>query len=162
MPAISVLFWLHTSSPRPSAWPQSLSRALHPQYLVPFTCQSASPEQHHYYYSTHDGQKYPRQNKTHIDTVRSCRNHGRSRSPRPPCTCPPARCCQAPPWNTGTALLHNILDSFGSSKEFLTLLFDTVTRSAHIHSLLVFVVCADAAVEGVSAAPAAVTFAHRG
>ena len=47
VPALSVLFWLHTSSPRPSAWPQSLSRALHPQYLVPFTCQSASPEHHH-------------------------------------------------------------------------------------------------------------------
>ena len=103
VPTLSVLFWLHTSSPRPSAWPQSLSRALHPQYLVPFTCQSASPEHHHYYHSTHDGQKY----KTHIDTVRSCRSHGRSRSPRPPCTCPPARCCPAPPWNTGTALLHN-------------------------------------------------------
>ena len=52
--------------------------------------------------------------------------------------------------------------SFGSSKEFLTLLFDTVTRSAHILSLRVSVVCADAAIEGVSAAPAAVTFAHRG
>ena len=57
VPALSVLFWLHTSSPRPSAWPQSFSRALHPQYLVPFTCQSASPEQHHYYHSTHDEQK---------------------------------------------------------------------------------------------------------
>ena len=44
----------------------------------------------------------------------------------------------------------------------LTLLYDTVTRSAHIHSLLVIVVCADAAIEGVSAAAAAVTFAHRG
>ena len=44
----------------------------------------------------------------------------------------------------------------------LTLLFDTVTSSAHILCLLVIVVCADAAIKGVSAAAAAVAFAHRG
>ena len=43
----------------------------------------------------------------------------------------------------------------------LTLLNDTVTRSAHVLSLVVSVDCADAAIEGVSAAPAAVAFAHR-
>ena len=55
-----------------------------------------------------------------------------------------------------------MFDTCDSTILIFTLLFDTVTRSAHILRLLVIVDSADAAIKGVSAAAAAVAFAHRG